>query len=98
MNHMILNIYVHYFIDVTHTLVWFLFDIVILACFNMFTISEWQNVCFYILTKIQQTYQIQTRGLKSFIIPRHELGYSFCGHKYLKSRLVVVILNFSKIT
>ena len=41
-----------------------------------------------------------TRGLKSYIILRHKLGYLrvFCGHKYLKSRIVVAILNFSKIT
>ena len=31
--------------------------------------------------------------MKSYIIHRHKLG-----HKYLKSRLVVAILNFSKIT
>ena len=36
---------------------------------------------------------IRTRGLKSYIIPRNKLG-----HKYLKSQLVVAILNFSKIT
>ena len=28
----------------------------------------------------------------------HKLGSSFGGHRYLKSRLVVAILNFSKIT
>ena len=28
---------------------------------------------------------LTTGGLKSYIIPRHKLGYSFCGHKYLKS-------------
>ena len=39
-----------------------------------------------------------TRGLKSYIIPRHKLGWTFCGHKYLKSRFVVAILNFSKST
>ena len=30
--------------------------------------------------------------------PHHKLGYSFCGHKYFISRLVVAISNFSKIT
>ena len=30
-------------------------------------------------------------GLKYYIIPSHKLGQSFCGHKYLKSRLVVAI-------
>ena len=38
------------------------------------------------------------RGLKSYIIPRHKLGLSFSGHKYLKSQLAVAFLNFSKIT
>ena len=39
---------------------------------------------------------IQTRGLKSYIIPRHKLGWTFCGNKYLKSRFVVAVLNSVK--
>ena len=50
------------------------------------------------VSHILQPFTGLTRGLKSYIIPRHKLGKNFCGHKYLKSRFVVAILNFSKIT
>ena len=54
------------------------------------------QICMAMCTKLHNI-EI-TRGLKSYIIPRHKLGYSFCGHKYLKCQLVLAILNFSKIT
>ena len=76
-----INIYDQYFINAWRS-IWRMY-------LNNF---HWPKLVYY----VNQT-QLLTRGLKSYIIPRHRLGQSFSGHNYLESRFVVVILNFSVI-
>ena len=80
-----------YYHDINQAFNW-KFDLIkliaaIASFFFIFAIDLWSTTL---------NFGKKTRGLKSYIITRHKIGQSFCGHKYLKSRFVVAILNFSK--